>query len=96
MSRVVTRNERLSSEEQDRIGRQAEKLAKARAQKLESRTDYQQRARMTADDRARGAIEEFAVDLRKINEQQGKDMSFEDARKYMEKLANTADRKNDR
>jgi hypothetical protein len=96
MGKYKTGNAKLSQQEQDNIGRAVEQQRSRLDDRLKSRSDYQSRARMSKEDMARGAIDEIAQDVKRISERAGQERSFEDARRYIEKLANTAERKNDR
>lgn len=73
----------------------AHAMAKARAHRqaeLEAKPGYTQRKNMSQTERDVDAIEYMAKDMKRMAEQQGKDMSWEDARGAMEKIANKADR----
>ena len=80
-------------EDADTIMGVAMEKAKARRQaELETKPGYTQRKNMSKLEREVDAIEYLAKDMKRMSEQQGRDMSWEDARKTVEKVANLADR----
>lgn len=72
---------------------QAMERAKARRQaELEAKPGYTQRKNMSQLERDIEAIDYMARDMKRLAEQQGKDISWDEARRGMEQIANRADR----
>lgn len=56
-------------------------------------THLQNRKRMTQDERSIGAVEVVAKNIKEFNEQNGREVTYEQARKEAVNIANQADRK---
>lgn len=85
--------EPLTGAQREIAERAIENVKRHLTEKLESNTEYQERKRMSADGRGRKAIDDLASDMVRLNREQGKEMNFEHARKYMEDMAYGAERK---
>jgi pyruvate-formate lyase-activating enzyme len=72
---------------------EAQKASKERAQsKLESQSEYQNRKRMTPEERARGAIDYMTKDMKRLSEESGKEITEDSARRFMTNIAQEAER----
>lgn len=78
--------------DRESIDRKSEE-ARARArEKLEGSAEYQNRKRMTQEERSRGAIDHLAKDMKRLAQEKGKEITWDEAKRYMTKIAQEAER----
>lgn len=75
------------------VNKRQEEARRRAQEKLESDAAFQRRKMMTNEQRGREAIDHLAKDMKRLSEENGKEMTWDQAKRYMTKIAQDAERK---
>lgn len=85
-----------SSNEEQIVEKAFDKFRERLRERDKQDSHLQQRKRMTQEERSRGAVEVVANNIKQFNEQNGREVTYEQARKEAVNIANQVDRKNNK